>query len=181
MKRVAALVASVALVALVASMTFASASQDRPTKRVSWHRLVSAAPSSVKTGDKDHDKRLVVVERNSVETDIDNPPAGFSQGDEFASAGVLYSQGKKVGYSDVLGVTTFLSDTEVRIALTATATIRGDEISVAGSATFTEQGEIDTELSVVGGTGKYDDVGGELTFVESEQGTKLIFDLKHLD
>lgn len=43
---------------------------------------------------------------------------------------------------------------------------RRNEITVAGSVTFTEEAALDSKLSVVGGTGRYNDVGGELTVVE---------------
>jgi hypothetical protein len=183
MKRPVVIAASVALLGLVASMTFASASQDRATKRLSWDRLVAAAPSAVKADAGDCDERVVVRERNVTETEIDNPPEGFSQGDEFASAADLFRQGKKVGYDDVHGVFTSVTETEVRIEILATATVRGDEITVAGSVRFTEEAAaLDFELSVVGGTGRWDDVGGELTVVEEEQGTtRLVFCLNHLD
>jgi hypothetical protein len=182
MKKPVAIAAGVALLGLVASMTFASASQDRATKRLSWDRLVAAAPSAVKADAGDCDERLVVRERNLTETEIDNPPEGFSQGDQFVSAADLFRRGKKVGYDDVHGVVTSLTETEVRIEILATATVRGDEITVAGSVAFTEEAALDFELSVVGGTGRWDDVGGELTVVEEEQGsTRLVFCLNHLD
>jgi hypothetical protein len=164
----------------VATMTFASASQQRPTKP-SWHRLVTAASSSVKAGDSDGDERLVLSVRNTTETDIDNPPQGFSPGDAVVAASDLYWRGKKVGYEDVHAVFTSVSETEVRAETTLTATVRGDEISVVGSVTFREEGAVDFELSVVGGTGRYDDVGGELTVVEQGQNFKYVFDLEHLD
>lgn len=179
MRKVVTLIASVALVGLVASMTFASASQERASKSPSWRHLVQTAPSVVNSSDKGWDERVIVVERNATETQIDNAPQGFSQGDAFASAADLYWRGKKVGYSDVHGVSTYVSETKVRVALTATATIRGDEISVVGSASFTE-GAGELEFSVVGGTGRYDDVGGELNVVEDGQTARLVFDLKHL-
>jgi hypothetical protein len=56
------------------------------------------------------------------------------------------------------------------------------EITVAGSVTFTEEAAaLDFELSVVGGTGRWDDVGGELTVVEEQGTTRLVFCLNHLD
>jgi hypothetical protein len=180
MKRPVAIAAGVALLGLVASMTFASASQDGATKRLSWDRLVAAAPSAVKADAGGCDERLVVRERNLTETQIDNPPEGFSQGDEFVSAADLFRRGRKVGYDDVHGAVTSVTETEVRIEILATATVRGDEITVAGSVTFTEEAA-DFELSVVGGTGRYDDVGGELTVSEPQGGPRLVFCLNHLD
>jgi hypothetical protein len=182
MKKIAALVASAVLVALVATMTFASASQQRPAKKLSWHGLVKAAPAAVESSNNDRDERVVVVERNSVETDIDNPPEGFSQGDEFAASADLYRGGKKVGYDDLHGVVTFMSETQVRFELTATVTVRGSQITVVGSVAFSEdESSSEISLPVVGGTGRYDDVGGELTVVEQRNAARLVFDLKHLD
>jgi hypothetical protein len=181
MKRPVAIAAGVALVGLVASMTFASASQDGGTRRLSWQRLVAAAPSAVKAGAADCDERLVVRERNASETEIDNPPEGFSQGDETAFAGDLFRQGRKVGYDDGHAVFTLVTETEVRVEVQATATVRGDEITVAGSLTFTEEAVPDPELSIVGGTGRYVDVGGEFTLVEQQGGPRFVFCLNHLD
>jgi hypothetical protein len=180
-KRGVAIAASVALVALIASMTLASASQERSTKGLSWHRLVAAAPSAVKGGAGDCDERLVVTERNATETEIDNPPEGFNQGNEVAFAGDLYRGGELVGYDDGHAVFTLVTETEARIEVQATATVRGDEITVAGSFTFTEEAVPDPELSVVGGTGRYDDVGGEFTLVEQENHPRFVFCLNHLD
>jgi hypothetical protein len=181
MKRVVAIAASLALVAFVASMTLASASQERSAKRPSWHRLVTSAPSAAKGSHQHCDERLVVTELNATETEIDNPPEGFSQGDEVAFAGDLFRGSELVGYDDGHAVFTLVTQTEVRIEVQATATVQGDEITVAGSLTFTEEAAPDPELSVVGGTGRYDDVGGEFTVVEQENHLRFVFCLNHLD
>jgi hypothetical protein len=47
--------------------------------------------------------------------------------------------------------------------------------------TFTEEAALDLELSVVGGTGRYDDVGGDLTVVEQGERPRFVFCLNHLD
>lgn len=178
MRRLMAIVAIGAMLSVVASMTLATASNNGPTK-ASWRSLVSAAPQAA-NGDNDGDVRLVLVERNATETEIDNAPEGFSQGDAVAFSGDLYWRGKKVGYDDGQAVFTFIGQDQVRVHATFTATVRGDEINGAGSVTFTETGALDFELSVTGGTGRYDDVGGEVTIIEREQNVKFVFDLEDL-
>lgn len=178
MRRLMAIVAIGVLLSVVASMTWAGASNSK-AKKVSWRSLVSSAPA-VADGDNDGDERLVLVERNATEVEIDNAPEGFSQGDEVAFSGDLYKHGKKVGYDDGQAVLTFVSEELVRFHATFTATVRGDEINGAGSVTFKETGTVDFELSVTGGTGKYDDVGGEVTIVEQGEDIKFVFELEHL-
>jgi hypothetical protein len=179
MRRLMAVAGTVAAVSVVASMTLAGASNSG-ARKASWWSLVSSAPTAA-SGDNDGEERLVLVERNATETDIDNPPAGFSAGDEVAFAGDLYLGGKKVGYDDGHAIFTLVSQDQVRVHATFTATVRGDEINAAGSVTFTETAVVDFELSVTGGTGRYDDVGGEVTIVEQGQTVKLVFDLEHFD
>lgn len=179
MRRVMAIVAAVLVLGLVASMTFASA-RDRGIRKASLRDLVSSAARTA-AADNDGERRLVLVERNAVETDIDNPPEGFSVGDEVVFSGDLYWRGKKVGYDDGHAAITFVSETRVRAHGTFTATVRGDEINAAGSVTFSETGPVDFELSVTGGTGRYDDVGGEVTIVEQGQTVKFVFNLEHLN
>jgi hypothetical protein len=178
MRRLMAIVAIGAALSVVASMTLAAAS-NTGAKKPSWRSLLSSAPKAA-NGDNDGDKRLVLVERNATETEIDNPPEGFSVGDEVAFAGDLYWRGKKVGYDDGQAVFTLVSQDQVRAHATFTATVRGDEINGAGSVTFSETGAVDFELSVTGGTGRYDDVGGEVTVVEGAQTVKFVFDLEGL-
>jgi hypothetical protein len=170
----------VAAVALAGSVALAAGSQGSPVRKASWRNLVSSA-ASAQADDGNGETRLVLVERNAVETEIDNPPEGFSQGDEVAFSGDLYWRGKKVGYDDGHAVFTFVGERQVRVHASFTATVRGDEINAAGSVTFRETGPVDFELSVTGGTGKYDDVGGEVTVVEQGQTVKFVFDLKHLN
>ncbi len=178
MRRLMAIVAIGALLSVVASMTWAGASNSK-AKKVSWRSLVSSAPA-VADEDNDGDERLVLVERNATETFIDNAPEGDSQGDEIAFTGDLYWRGKKVGYDDGQAVLTFLVPKEsARFQVTFTATVRGDEINAAGSVTFSETAP-DLELSVTGGTGKYKDVGGTVTVGDDGQNATFVFELERL-
>src|ERR671916_2691599 len=108
-RRAGVAAAVVAVLGLVASMTFASASGE---KRTSIREMLrAAAPSSVAGPDDDVDKRLVFVERNLRETFIDNPPEGDSQGDQFVLSSDLFrTNGKRVGHLDAHGVVTLVTE-----------------------------------------------------------------------
>lgn len=169
--------AILAVLGLVASMTFASAAGER---RTSIREMWRAAPSSVAGPDDDVDKRLVFVERNLRETFIDNPPEGDSQGDEFALSSVLIKKGKRVGRLDAHGVVTLVTEQQFRVLINGTASLPGGEIENQGVAAFTRTtGEL--EFGVTGGTGRYDDIGGELHIVEQGDTARFVFDLQHLD
>ena len=168
MRRVGMAAAALAVLGLVASMTFASAAGE---KRTSLREMLRAAPSSIPGPDDDVDKRLVLVEHNLRETFIDNPPRGESQGDEFALSSVLMKNGKRVGRLDAHGVVTLVGE-RFRVLINGTASLPGGEIENQGVGTAG-----DLEFGVTGGTGRYDDVGGELHIV----GNKFVFDLQHLE
>jgi hypothetical protein len=168
--------AVLAVLGLVASMTLASAAGE---KRTSLRELWRAAPSSV-AADDDADERLVFVERNLTETFIDNPPEGDSQGDEIVLSSVLTKKGKRVGRLDAHGVVTLVSEQQFRVLINVTASLPGGEIEVQGVAVFTQE-TADFEFGVTGGTGRYDDVGGEFTVVEQGDTTRFVIDLEHLD
>ena len=177
MRRVGMAAAAIAVLGLVASMAFASAARE---KRTSLRELLRAAPSSIPGPDDDVDKRLVFVERNLRETFIDNPPQGDSQGDEFALSSVLMKKGKRVGRLDAHGVVTLVNERQFRVLINGTATLPGGEIENQGVASFTRTtGEL--EFGLTGGTGRYDDVGGELHIVEQGDAAKFVFDLQHLE
>jgi hypothetical protein len=168
--------AVLAVLGLVASMTLASAAGE---KRTSIRELWRAAPSSV-AADDDADERLVFVERNLTETFIDNPPEGDSQGDEIVLSSVLTKKGKRVGRLDAHGVVTLVSEQQFRVLINVTASLPRGEIEVQGVAAFTQE-TAEFDFGVTGGTGRYDDVGGEFTVVEQGDTTKFVIDLEHLD
>ena len=169
MRRVGMGAAALAVLGLIASMTFASAAGE---KRTSLREMLSAAPSSIPLPDDDVDKRLVLVERNLTETFIDNPPEGDSQGDQFVLSSDLFrTNGKRVGHLDAHGVVTLVTEQQFRVLINGTASLPGGEIENQGV------GGRDSEFGLTGGTGRYDDVGGELHIV----GDKFVFDLQHLE
>jgi hypothetical protein len=157
-------------------MTLTSAAGEQ---RTSVRQMWRAAPSSV-AADDDVDERLVFVEAAFTETFIDNPPEGDSQGDEIAISAVLTKNGKRVGRLDAHAVLTFVSEQQFRALANVTASLPRGEIEVQGVVVFT-QTTADFELGVTGGTGRYDDVGGEFHIIEQGDVVKYVFDLKHLD
>jgi hypothetical protein len=185
MRRVIAIVGSVVILGLVGSMTLVSAEQQASEKRWGMPIATSAAPSSATAaGDDDGDHRLVVVSRNATETDIDNPPEGDSQGDETVITSPLFRAGKRVGRFDAHVVVTEINFEEGVFAfqVTFTSTLPGGQIVSTGVASLTEETQNSFTAAITGGTGRYDEVGGDVrvTFI-SENAVRFVYDLEDLD
>jgi hypothetical protein len=107
--------------------------------------------------------QLVVFTRNEHSVDVDEPPAGFSQGDESTvSSGLWNAAGQRVGRLDAAGTLTALLPTHTaRLQFTLTATVRGSQITATGIliGSDTTQG---FDAAVTGGTGKYRGAEGEV-------------------
>lgn len=108
--------------------------------------------------------QLVLFTRNEHPVDVDEPPAGFSQGDESTvSAGMWNAAGQRVGRLDAAGtITAFFQQTHTaRQQFTFTATVRGSQITATGVliGSDTTQG---FDAAVTGGTGKYRGTEGEV-------------------
>jgi hypothetical protein len=172
-----ALVAGLAAVGLVVGMSAPPAAPDE--RGPSFRQLLRAAPAAV-ARDGDHHRRLVFVERNAMEADIDNAPAGFSAGDEVAIASALARDGKRVGRFDGHVVYTYVNldaDGVLRALLNATASLRNGEIEVQGVATFRVD-TADFTFAVVGGTRRYEGVEGAFHVVEDGDTVRYVFDLE---
>jgi len=100
------------------------------------------------------DPTITVVSKNEVETDVDEPPTGFSQGDEMTISSPLFdTSGKRVGHLDVHG------------AITAT-----------GVATFTESGQGGGfTAAVTGGTGAYQKTDGQVHVIFTSENPTTTF------
>ena len=175
-RRVGVAAAVLAVLGLLASMTFTSAARE---KRTSIREMWRAAPSSV-AADDDVDERLVFVERNFAETFIDNPPRGEGQGDEVVFTSVLTKRGKRVGRLDAHVVLTLVSERRFRALVNATVSLPRGEIEVQGVFAFTRT-TADLHFGVTGGTRQFDDVGGDFHVLEQGNTTKFVIDLEHLD
>ena len=156
-------VAAVGIPALIAGgMSFASASPTSPPTNA-WGLPVSAASGqagALPAGAEITTARTItLISRNETATDVDNPPTGFSQGDELTVHSPLFSTaGARVGSLDVHGVFTSVARHAFAIQVVFTASLRGGQIATQGvageQATFTG--------AVAGGTGRYQNARGQV-------------------
>ena len=121
------------------------------------------------------DPTITVVSKNARETDVDEPPSGFSQGDEMTLSSPLFdTAGSRVGHLDVHGaVTAFFPNTHTgRGQFDFTATLHGAEITATGVVTFSDQTQGFT-AAVTGGTGAYRKTDGwvRVTFTSETTAT----------
>ena len=104
----------------------------------------------------------MVLTRNEHTVDVDEPPAGFSQGDESTTSSRLWNAaGQRVGHLDAAGTLTAVSGRSARLQFTFTATIRGGTLTATGVliGSNATQG---FDAAVTGGTGKYRGAEGEV-------------------
>jgi len=125
---------------------------------------------------------IVVFARDGSETDVDEPPAGESQGDETASHMPLFMGGRRVGRIDVSSVETEANFTlrQASVQFIAVATLRAGAITATGVLRFTQQTSNATVFTgaVTGGTGLYQNVRGEVHIqFTSQNAVKLTFHL----
>jgi allene oxide cyclase-like protein len=186
MRRVIAIVGGVVMLGLVASMTVVSAERRAPKNDWGLPIATSARGSSATVAPNDDgDQRLVLISRNATETEIDNPPAGESQGDEIAITSPLFRAGKSVGRFDAHIVITELNVQEGVFAfqVTFTSTLPEGQIVSTGVGAFTEEsGDDSFSAAITGGTGRFDDAGGDVQvqFI-SEDAVRFVYDLEDLD
>ncbi|MDP9235084.1 MAG: hypothetical protein M3P01_11135 [Actinomycetota bacterium] len=180
MRRVLAIVAGIVVLALVGGLTLASASQRPSMAHWGLPSGTSRTTSSKAIAKSDGKHKLVLVSRNETETDIDNPPAGESQGDEINVTGSLFRNDHNVGRLDVHAVETEASFPPPRAALQATftATLAHGQITATGVAVFTPGSMGGFEAAVTGGTGRYDEVDGDVQVLFLDNHTKFIYDLE---
>ena len=168
-KKILALATGVALLGAVGGLTLAAASTSGSpsgTRKNAWGisyfpgakaRSDSRIAPTITTG-----RKLVLISRGGTESDVDEPPGGESQGDEFTVNTPLYNQaGRRVGQLDVTGVETRVSRTQVRLMTLATASLKTGEIDAQGVGFFTPS-TASFNIGVSGGTRQYQNVRGEL-------------------
>lgn len=124
---------------------------------------------------------LVLFGRETVQTDIDNAPRGPSVGDESVISSPLFTKAsgdKSVGRLDTHRVITSIDATQTTVVDQITETLSRGQIISAGSSTFSgppgQAAGGKANRSVVGGTGAYRLVRGELrTALAGDGATKL--------
>jgi hypothetical protein len=155
----AALLGLALLGLLAGGITIAAASPKAPATNT-WGMPASAtaAPSQALPGpDITTATTIVVISRNETQTDIDNPPAGLSQGDEGVVHSPLFNRaGARVGRLDVQFQFTSLQPMAIQVVFTASLSkgqIAAQGVAGAGQ-TFT--------VGVAGGTGAYQNARGQV-------------------
>jgi hypothetical protein len=109
---------------------------------------------------------------------IDNDPPGTSQGDEIAVEGRLtHAQtGNAAGRIEVHEVLTALTQTGGgRLQLVFTALLAHGQISGVAVLGLSQSGASNTKAAVIGGTGRYRNVRGEVFIHPAGQSTRLTF------
>ncbi len=147
------LAVGVSLVTLLAIGTAASDTPDAATEARKKPRPVT----------------LVLFGRDTVQTNIDNPPEGPSVGDQRVITSPLFTKasgGRRTGRLDVHRVITSTDGSETTVVDQISETLSRGQIISAGSSTFSgPPGQVEGDKatrSVVGGTGGYRLVRGEL-------------------
>ena len=167
-------VSIVAVVAVGVSLASASSGSGArvwgaPAGVVHFAKAASAASA---------DPTITVIAKHQTETDVDEPPTGFSQGDEVTiGSGLFNSSGARVGHLDVHGAFTAVFRKIARGQFDFTATIRGGAITATGVATFSDAAGGFT-AAVTGGTGAYQTTDGwvEVIFITAST-TKFVYHL----
>jgi hypothetical protein len=92
------------------------------------------------------------------------PPKGPSTGDELTEKEILYSDGKRIGYDLLHGtaVTANVSTQTVDIIAEAALVLKDGTINLQGETTFHG-----IRIGVIGGTGAYQHVLGQLTILRT--------------
>jgi hypothetical protein len=165
MRKIVTIVATLAVLGLIGGVTLASASSTAP-QRNAWgipsFPGAKTRPASPEVPRIDEAETLVLFSRGGSETDVDEPPAGESQGDEFTvHQGVFNELGTRVGQLDVHGTESQLSRRQVSILISFTVSLSNGEIDADGVGSFTRT-TAELDFGVTGGTGHYQNVRGEV-------------------
>ena len=150
---------AVCMVAVVAvGVSLASASPGNGARV--WGAPAGMAHFGKAAAASSADPTITVIAKHQTETDVDEPPAGFSQGDEVTIGSWLFNRaGARVGHLDVHGAFTALLRNRARGQFEFTATLRGGAITATGVAIFSDTSGGFT-AAVTGGTGAYQKTDG---------------------
>jgi allene oxide cyclase len=175
-----------ALLGLLAGGTTLASAASNTQARTAWGVPVSsasapaAAPAEVLgTGpDITTAKTIVVLSRNETDTNIDNPPAGFSQGDELVVTSPLFNRaGTRLGRLDVHGVITSAVPPDpsrgFAVQWVFTASLSRGQITAQGVQTE----DLRFTAAVTGGTGVYQNARGQVVVRFLANATRLTYQL----
>lgn len=162
-KALLTIVVGVALVGALTGAGIAASDDAEPAART------KAPGAEAAQARKPRLRQLVLYGRGSTQTSVDNQPEGPSVGDEVIITSRLFTKAsgsKNVGRLDVHRVITSTDGQRTRVVDQISESVTQGQIVSAGSSTFAGtpgnlQGERATR-AVVGGTGQYRGIGGEL-------------------
>ena len=154
--------ATLAVMMVIGVVSVASGSSSGHLRM--WGLQPGVAPHTTAVPHAEGTTQLVVFTRNEHSVDVDEPPAGISQGDESTiSSGLWNSAGQRVGRLDGAGTLTalLLQTHTARLQFTLTATVRGGQITATGVLIGSDATH-GFDAAVTGGTGKYRGAEGEV-------------------
>jgi len=168
---------AVCMVAVVAVGVSLASASSKGGARV-WGAPVGMAHFAQAAAAPSADPTITVIAKHQTETDLDEPPTGFSQGDEVTIGSALFNRvGARVGQLDVHGAFTALFRNSARGQFEFTATLRQGAITATGVATFSDTSTGFT-AAVTGGTGAYQKTDGwvHVIFITATT-TKFVYHL----
>jgi YD repeat-containing protein len=156
------LLAGVTLVALLVIGALSVASGSSRSHLRTWGLQPGVAPHKAVVPHAAGTTQVVVFTRNEHAVDVDEPPTGFSQGDESTtSAGEWNAAGQRVGHLDAAGTVTAVFQKSARLQFTFTSTLQGGTITATG-VLIGSQSTQGFDAAITGGTGKYRGAEGEV-------------------
>ena len=154
--------AMLVVVAVIGVVSVASGSSSGHLRM--WGLQPGVAPHKAAVPHAEGTTQLVLFTRHEHSVDVDEPPAGFSQGDESTvSAGMWNAAGQRVGRLDAAGTLTavFQQAQTARGQFTFTATVRGSQLTATGILIGSDAVH-GFDGAVTGGTGKFRGAEGEV-------------------
>jgi hypothetical protein len=143
------------LVALLVIGVLSVASGSSRGHLRTWGLQPGVAPQKAAVPHMSGAEVVVVFTRNEHTVDVDEPPAGFSQGDESTtSAGEWNAAGQRVGRLDAAGTVTAVLQRSARLQFTFTSTLQRGTITATGVLIGSESTQ-GFDAAITGGTGKY--------------------------
>jgi hypothetical protein len=135
--------------------------------------LTSAGADDDHGEDGDHEV-IRVMSREVDSADLDLGRRGFSIGDRFVFSDNLFRRGNRVGTDHGDCVTTRIQGPGSAFQCTATAVLRGGQITAQGAVMFREDSSSRFTLAITGGTGRFRDAGGEVVVHETGNTTTVL-------
>jgi hypothetical protein len=168
------LIAISGLLLVVGSASGGSASSPPPRP---WGFGLGSAPGPIAVPHIHRARTLRFRAHDFTATVIDNDPVGTSQGDEIAVEGLLTGEngqaaGRLEGHEVVTGLTPGGGG---RLQLQFTVLLANGQISGNAVLGISQSGANNAKAAVIGGTGRYRNVRGEVIIHPAGQTTRLTF------